>query len=302
MKKKSVLTRSLVFLSTGLISILLFQTATEPVPVPQTQPAAPAPPPPVSEMQEPQYLSGFYADADVFFDDDVLYHNGYKVMRDEEFADVDGRVIPVSYIVLKKNRRTAATFKGPYFPLGNDAKFGLFPFVGDKSEQLVVSLTVPRGGRHWVVSLQPKFHILFDSGAWGVGQEDVFVVDIDKDRVYEICLPVTAFYELQDKLSMSEIPLPQVIFKYDPKQKKYLPANHLFPDYALRHVTSSESVSLSPTLHTLFDYIYAGREKDGWMHFDERYRSPDKEEIKSRVNEVLKDEPVYQYLYRQPQR
>jgi hypothetical protein len=300
--KKIILARSLVFLSTTLISILLFQTATEPVPPPVSQPAAPTPPPAVSEMQEPQYLSGFYADADVFFDGDVLYHDGYKVMRDEEFADVDGRLIPVSYVVLKKNNRTVATFNGLYFPLGNDAKFGLFPFVGDESEQLVVSLTVPRGGRHWVVSLQPKFQILFDSGAWGVGQEDVFVVDIDKDRIYEICLSVTAFYELQDKLSMSEIPLPQILFKYDAKQKKYLPANHLFPDYALRHLKDHEGNSLSPTLHSLLDYIYAGREKDGWILFDERYRSPDKEEIRSRVNEVLKDEPVYQYLYRQRQR
>lgn len=303
---RSVLARSLVFLSTGLISVWLFQTATEPIPAPAELPPTPTAPPPVSKIEEPVRLSGFYVDADVFFQGDVLFHQGYEVRRvkhnvREEYPDEHGKlksfVIPLSYVVVKKNRRTVAKFDGLYHALGNGAKFGLFPFIEDKSDQLVVSLTVPRGGWHWLISLQPKFQILFDSGAWGVGREDIFVIDIDKDRVYEIYLELTAFYEMQDKLSMSGIPMPAIIFKYDPKRKKYLPANHLFPDYVLRDVESSEGNSLSTTLHALLDYIYAGRENDGWALFNERYQSHDKEEIRSRVKAVLKDEPVYQYLY-----
>jgi hypothetical protein len=95
-----------------------------------------------------------------------------------------------------------------------------------------------RGGRHWVASLSPTFQVLFDSGYYGVGREEFRVIDIDKDGIYEILLPVTAFYTMQDKMYIAEIPLPQIIFKYDPQAKKYFPANSLFQDYVLRGIES----------------------------------------------------------------
>jgi len=63
---------------------------------------------------------------------------------------------------------------------------------------------------------------------------------------------------------IGEIPLPEII-KYDPKVQKYLPANHLFPDYVLRDIerdiemlTNEDGNYLSKRLNILLRYIAKG--------------------------------------------
>ena len=143
--------------------------------------------------------------------------------------------------------------------------------------------------------------MVFDSFDYGVGREEFYVIDIDKDGVYEIVLPVTAFYEMQDKMYIAEIPLPEIIFKYDEKARKYLPANHLFLDYALHGIeadiaklrTADDSNYLSQRLQILLRYVYARKGKSGWDFFDREYQRPDKVQIKARIRSVLKRAPVY---------
>src|SRR6202040_948278 len=90
------------------------------------------------------------------------------------------------------------------------------------SKQLVVSQTVPRGGRHWIVDLSTNATTIFDSKEWGVGTEDVCVHDYDGDGVEEISLAITKFWGF-GSMAMSESPLPGVVFKYDARTRKYLP-------------------------------------------------------------------------------
>jgi hypothetical protein len=272
-----------------------------------TSPPKPESTPSPTPQLEPQQL------IDIFVDEDKLVHHGYEVRRLEktiyyEMPDRNGRLefrpTEVTYAVLKRNGRVLATFDdGVYHSAGNSTDFGLFDLLGDGSQQLIVSQTVSRSGSHWVVNFLPEFRVLFDSQDYGVGREEFYVIDLDKDGIYEISLPVTAFYGMPDKMYTGEIPLPEIIFKYDSKQQKYLPENTLFLDYAMRGL-SDELQSLneednryfSKRLRILLRYVFAGKEDEGWVFFDNAYRRPDKEEMKSRIQAILKDQPVYQYL------
>jgi len=201
---------------------------------------------------------------------------------------------------MKDNRRLMK-FDGVYFGLGNSTWLGLFDLFGNGSQQFIISQTAPRTGRHWVVSVSPTVRVLFDSFDYGVGREEFYVIDIDKDGVYEIVLPVTGFYEMMDQMYIGEIPLPEIIFKYDARAGKYLPANHLFLDYALydierdiKQLLPADDLNyLSRRLTILLRYVYAHKAKEGWDFFEREYQRPDKAEIKARIRLVLKRAPVY---------
>lgn len=210
----------------------------------------------------------------------------------------------VSYAVLKKGNKVLAKFDGTYSGVGNATDFGLFSFFGREAKQLVVSQSVPRGGRYWVVNLSPEFRVVYDSRAYRVGREDLGVLDIDKDGRYEILQEVTAFYGF-DNFNSAETPLPLVIFKYDDKAGQYLPANDQFQAYSLHdteraisRLTSDENGYLSSRLDIVLEYIYAGKEKEGLDLFERIYEHPDKDKTRARVMAVLRNDPVYRFIYR----
>ncbi|MBA2523314.1 MAG: hypothetical protein H0V25_08275 [Solirubrobacterales bacterium] len=179
----------------------------------------------------------------------------------------------------------------------------MFSFLGGQAKQLVVSQTIPRGGRHWVINLASDFRVVYDSDEYRVGREDLGVLDIDKDGRYEILQEITAFYGFNN-FSSAETPLPLIIFKYDEKAGKYLPANHLFQEYALKgieseigNLNSDESGYLSKRLDIALQYVFAGKEQEAWAFFDREYKHPDKEAVKSHIKAVLKEHPVYRFIY-----
>ena len=146
--------------------------------------------------------------------------------------------------------------------------------------------------------------MLFDSLKFGVGREEFYVVDIDKDNVYELVLPMTTFYAMQDKMPVGQIPLPQIVFKYDSWRRKYQPANHRFADYVLHDIESDieklsndDSTYLSARLNILLRYVYARKATQGWAFFERAYQRPDREQIVDRIRSVLKNDPVYNYIY-----
>lgn len=293
----------IAFIATAMISVWLFGPAQQPetnygcvslMEVLSSQPPVKVEPAPVPEREEPQLL-------DIFGEENISY-NGYEMRHlTEKISDERGRDLEVSYAALVKNNRRLLKFEGVYFWSGNVTEFGLFDLLGNGSQQFIISQTAPRDGRHWVVSVWPQVRVLFDSRDYDVGREEFSVIDIDKDGVYEIVLPVTAFYEMEDLMYIGEIPLPEIIFKYDAKAGKYLPANHLFLDYALhginediaKLVTADERNYLSRRLAILLRYVYARKATSGWDFFEREYQRPDKEEIKARIKLVLKRSPVY---------
>lgn len=241
----------------------------------------------------------------VFVEGDTLSYGDYDVVKLTKKVKLEQTtgLTEVSYVLLKRNGRVLKKFDGVYFGMGNATDFGLFSFLGGEGKQLIVSQTIPRGGRHWVVNLSPDFRVVYDSGEYRVGRENLGVLDIDKDGRYEILQEVTAFYGF-DHFSSAETPLPLIVFKYDEKAAKYLPANHLFGEYALKGIEdniatldSDESEYLSKRLDIALQYVFAGKEEEAWAFFEREYKHPDREVLKSQVKAVLSEHPVYRFIY-----
>jgi hypothetical protein len=283
----------------GTILVLMSLSCGSSSAVYQQAPVSRAQPSPISPEEDPKQVSSIFVEAD------TLSYGGYDVVKLKKKVKLEqtSGLTEVSYALLKRNGKVLEKFDGVYFGAGNATDFGLFSFLGGGAKQLVVSQTIPRGGRHWVVNLSVDFRVVYDSGEYGVGREDLGVLDIDKDGRYEILQELTAFYGF-DHFSSAETPLPLVIFKYDEKAGKYLPANDFFQEYALKDIesqiatlASDESEYLSRRLDIALQYVFAGKEKEAWAFFDREYKHPDKEEVKSKVKAVLRDQPVYRFIY-----
>lgn len=255
--------------------------------------------------EEPKDIS------DAYVREDSLKLNGYVITKHEKKVwyhypretKLKPDLLDATYAVLKRGGRVLAKFDGAYSGFGNATDFGAFPFLGGASRQLAVSLTVPRGGRHWVVDLGRRPRVIFDSGDYEVGREELSVIDIDKDGTYEISMPVTAFY-MFGNMSMAETPLPEIVFKYDARARKYVPANQRFPDYVLRGIDEDiaklredDVAYLSKRLDVLLRYVYAGREREGWDFFERAYTRADRAAIKRKIMSELRRETLYRLLY-----
>jgi hypothetical protein len=243
--------------------------------------------------------------SDIFNKEESLSYNGFKIAKLESIAKgSENEQIEFSYAVIKKNGRVLAKFDSFRDGLMNATDIGLFPFLGGKTKQLIISQTLPRTGRHWIVELTPNPKVLFDSGDYEVGREEVWTVDLDGDGVYEIWLYVTTFYNEFDQLSVMLTPLPKMVFRYDKRAGRYLPANHSYRDYLLKDIETDISNLptvvgeryLSSRLNVLLRLLYTGKEKEGWELFDKAYTLPDADRIKAKVNEVLQEAPAYKFI------
>jgi hypothetical protein len=253
---------------------------------------------------------------DIFTDDDSLSYGGYVLQKLHRKVSYDyprktqtpSTRIDVSYAVLKRRGKSLAKFDDHiYFGMGNDTRFGLISILGDSAKQAVISQDVPRGGTQWVVTLSPHPRVIFDGPRWSVGREgdDMGITDFDADGIYEITVPITDFYALQDKMSISQIPLPEIVFRYARGKRKYLPANPRFQNYLLGELSptddrlsSNDPLELrSAVLKKLLTYIYVGRERSAWDFYDRAYKLDDRLEIKRRVKSILHREPVYKFIY-----
>jgi len=274
----------------------------------QRQPAVPG-----RDWPEPRSLEVELIDVDKLAYEGFLVKRLYKTVKIDDWSEAKERPttseVGVSYATLIQNGRVLARFDdGLYHPMGNSTAFGLFSLLGTSTKQLVVAQSIWKGGSHWIVKLAPRFQVVHNSGEWGVGMETISAVDLDRDGIEEIIEPVTAFFRLQDKLAISQIPAPEVIFKYDARAGRYLPANTLHKDYLLRDIEKSRNQisdsscdntnHLADVLNVTLLSVYAGREEEGWAFYDKVYHLHDKEDVRTRVLDVLKDEPVYQFIYK----
>jgi len=230
--------------------------------------------------------------------------NGFDIEKISKTKRSKSYLQELSYVVIKKNESVSAKFGGQTDHPLTAADIGLFPLLGAKTKQLIISQTVPRGGRHWIVELTANPKVLFDSGDYEVGREEVWAVDLDGDGVYEIGLYVTRFYGAFNQLSVMNTPLPQTVFRYDRRAGRYLPANHRYRDYLLKDIETGISdippaagePYLASRLNVLLRLLYAGKEKEGWEFFDKAYALADADKIKAIVKERLQKAPAYKFI------
>jgi hypothetical protein len=279
---------------------------------------------PAARQEARQELSASTAPAldevwagDIFTDDEELTYRGYTVRKRSKRVrlDVPPETEPIwgegDYVVLERAGKVVANFDaGMYTPMGNATSFGLFPLLGGGEKQLIVSQDISRGGNQWIVSLSPRARVIYDGDEYKAGREgnDMGIVDLDRDGVYEITQPVTRFYGFMGwKLAPARTPLPTVIFKYDQKAQTYLPANALFRDYLLKDVAAARERLTGPddhinhladVLNIVLGYIFAGDEEGAWAFYEGAYNLPDKAEVKKEIEAELKDDPVYRFMYK----
>ena len=251
---------------------------------------------------------------DVFSNDDRIRYKGYVLTkRHRSVVDPERALKPidVSYAVLnRKGKRLMKFDANVYFGLGNATRFGLISILGNHTKQAIISQDVYRGGRQWIVTLSRQPRIIFDGRIWSVGREgdDMGVVDLDGDDIYEITVPITDFYQVHDKMSMYQIPLPTIVFRYDRVKRTYLPANRRFRTYLMQDFESIDPrlnstdpfEHRSAALKKLLIYIYIGRRIEGWRFFDRTYALNDREEIRNRLKSILRRQAVYRFIYKRP--
>jgi hypothetical protein len=253
--------------------------------------------------------------SDIFTQEESLSYNGFNIAIIEKTSKSKLQELSyeqtLSYVVIKKNGKVAAKIGGPTGHPLTATDIGLFPLLGSRTKQLIISQTVPRGGRHWIVELAANPKVLFDSGDYEVGREEVWAVDIEGDGVHEVNLFVTSFYGAFNQLSVAHTPLPIVVFSYDKQAGRYLPANHRYRDYLLGGIeseiknlptevsplpSSDGELYLARRLDVLLQLLYAGKEKEGWEFFDKAYTLPDAYKIKAIVKGELRKAPAYKFI------
>ncbi|MBV9957857.1 MAG: hypothetical protein JO360_05515 [Acidobacteria bacterium] len=247
----------------------------------------------------------------VYIEGDELSYAGYDVLRSYDAAEAQ------SSARIRKNGRTLEMFccGGQH---KNSTRIGLFPFLGDASKQLVIEQY--SGGAHccWsyeILELTPKRRNLFDGERYGgyIGYE-LTPKDLDGDGRYEFTQAVMSFDYFHMAHSFSVFP--RAVFAYDEKRGTYLPANRRFKDYLLtgieedleRLAVEREKVEpnnialnepyLSAVLQVMLKYIYAGQRQQGWTFFEEEYFLSNKPQIRRDIRQALKDDPIYQSIYK----
>jgi len=245
----------------------------------------------------------------VFTKRDRLVYQGYEITRSLKPGGDSWT------ITIKKNGKTVERFENGEMMSKDNAKMGLFNFLGGRRKQLIVEEYTGGGHCCWeyrIIDLSPTYRVLYDSDDWDVGYP-LKPVDLNKDGVFEFTQSVMTFdyFCLSHALS----PFPEAIFKYDKKAGEYLPANRLFPgrvtknlkaDLAevarLRRNLYSKDVFgheeyVAATLRAFLKRVYAGRETQAWAFFDSEYKLNNKQELRSDIRKQLRACSIYNYIY-----
>ncbi len=248
---------------------------------------------------------------------DRLTHHDYLIQTRYKMAKLDvppeyqppPKPVKVSYLVVKRASKVIRKFDAEvYSPVGNNTEAGFFSLLGHQSDQLIISQDISRTGVQWVADFSRGFKIIFDGQKFQVGREanDMTISDLDADGIYEITVPITNFYGFEGwRLTTSDTPLPDIIFRYDPIQREYLPANPHFKECLLKNIEEAdknarainEQPSLGRLMSIALDYVFVGEEQRGWTFFEETCTLPDKDRIKADIKKELKSHPVYRYVY-----
>jgi hypothetical protein len=269
---------------------------------------------PICERPKEQVQAELVIDSfDRLTNHDYLIQTRYKTAKLDVPPEYQPppKPVKVAYVIVKHNGTVIRKFDAEiYSPVGNSAKAGFFSLLGDQSNQLIISQDMSRTGVQWVADFSKGFKVIFDGDKFHVGREagDMTISDLDGDGTHEIIVPITAFYGFERwRLTTSETPLPDIIFKYDPAQREYLPANPHFSECLLRDTEAAEKsarevereIGLGRLMSIVLDFIFVGEEARGWKLFEDMCDLPDKARIKSDMQNVLKAHPVYRDIYKQ---
>jgi hypothetical protein len=242
---------------------------------------------------------------------DSLKIDGYEVktVTVKKRDGFDSPEADIYDLVLSKKGKSITRFEGMYYPLGNYMSFGLFSFLGGSEQQLLAFDESYKWERDWIISLTPRYEVLFDSHDYGIGWGRIGVVDVDQDGVYE--LTELQSIGLNIAWANSDYPWVKVIFKYDSRIHKFTPANHIFTSYSLdsideqlKQFKDGQGSTKRDFLEIMLRYFYAGKDSEAWRFFDENFAAQftnpvadgDKEKTIELIKKALAKDPIYRFV------
>jgi hypothetical protein len=216
----------------------------------------------------------------------------------------------VHYAALEKNGKTIATFDGG-IELFSEIHFGLVSLLRGEEKQLIVKQKSNKYWRYWIVRLSPKFEVIYDGGNYDAIYP-LRTIDADSDGNLEIVQNLGTFWYVPYDNVYS--PRPEIIFRYEPRARQFLPANHKFQTLVLgdieKRLKAIQSIKSQPPDSNqvylgadVFDvrlrYLYAGKKKEAWEIFErESFPPTNKEEFKKEINQYLKKDAIYKAIYK----
>jgi hypothetical protein len=249
---------------------------------------------------------------EIFTKEDRLAYRGYVIEKSQDVGEESWSAS------LKRGNKEVAKFSGGWNR--EWTSFGLFPFISREPRQLVVEQY--SGGAHccysyWVYELDASApRLLFDNSKYGTGNQ-LMHLDMDSDGMAELTHSVMAFDYFH--MSHASSVFPQAVFAYDKKAGEYRPANRGFSHIILSTINddiravkmlkeegnpdNDETYSeryFSAVLQVTLNNIYAGRQEEGWEFFNREYRTHEgisRERMRAEIEETLRGEPVYKYIY-----
>lgn len=245
-----------------------------------------------------------------FTGEDVLQMNGFTIKKVKtEKTHPDSTVkTEIFDALITKDKKQVAKFEGVFYPLGNQIDFGLVSLLNNNSKQLAVVDTSNRYERSWIADFSDGYKLLFDSGDYEIYRGDLAIIDFDGDGVYEITL--TKSKDIFNFPSVS-VPNVRIIFQFDKKSQKFLPANHKFPDFTLdgiseyiKELKENKKMQSHNVLEITLMYIYAGKEIEGWKFYDENFTPSDwsfgeikdRETAKKKIKDDLAEDAIYKFI------
>ncbi len=245
---------------------------------------------------------------DILSDSKTLSYRDYTVSI---LVSRDGKL---STAAVKRTGRVIArsvNANGPFSEIFVHTRIGFVSLLGKRTNQLIIQQY--SGGAHCCLSwriydLYPKFRLIFDSARYPIGDamEDAELIDVDHDGQLEFVHQSNQFAYF-DGACFTCLSLPDVVFRFDRRAQRYLPANHVFRRYALRQVPfdleqlrrreDNPSEYWAYTLNVVLRYIYAGMEKRAWAFFAKTYGGRSNRELKNKIRLNLRTDGIYRFLY-----
>ena len=240
--------------------------------------------------------------------DEILRYKGFKIER------VYQKHKNTFVFTIKRGRRVLARHSQEADLYARDStRFGLFSVLGGRERQLIVRQST--GGAHccfryWIYELRPRFRLIFDGTKYqlGDGFDPLTFQDMNGDGTYEFTQKIVTFDYFLDCYTCT--PQPTMIFAYNGRLHRYLPANHRFRSRALREaradakelkeMAARPEADQDPSLinyysfKVLLSYIYAGKEKQGWKLC---YQFAYCRDWRHSVKKTLRTDALYRFLY-----
>ncbi|MFZ1519580.1 MAG: hypothetical protein WAU11_12425 [Ignavibacteriaceae bacterium] len=245
--------------------------------------------------------------------DSIIYQD-FKILKEFDIIDTDYNMY--YFVILKNGIQIYHSELGVENP--KYLSMELKDILHKNNKQLILNFY--SGGAHCCDTymvfdlLKDSLHLIYYDGNYLDEVEGFQTIDLDGDKVCEITTG-TANFDYFDRLCHADSPSGRVVFKYSKRERRYIISNKSFPTYILKDIENYkkefniylESVKLKNheynsyilkyTLSILIDYIYAGKEDEGWQYFNKYYILEDKLTMIKKIEEVFSESKVYKEIY-----